>query len=154
MRIEMERKRMNTRVKKKRYVYFLLFRIILLLIVQNLLRITLLIGFGRMEGKDLADRNSCYRKSPKTNALTNRYSFRGALAISVIKSGLICAPSIRGVLFVCFTRHWQMFGKSDTENSYIDQESDFESSCREYIFPNERFSKFFFFIHSDFHTGK
>lgn len=47
-----------------------------------------------------------------------------------------------------------MFGKSDTENSYIDQESDFESSCREYIFPNERFSKFFFFIHSDFHTGK
>lgn len=37
-----------------------------------------------------------------------------------------------------------MFGKSDTENSYIDQESDFESSCREYIFPNERFPKFFF----------
>lgn len=110
------------------------------------------VGF---EGKDLADRNSCYRKSPETNALNlYRYSFRGALPISVIKSGLICAPSIRGLLFVCFTRHWQMFGKSDTENSYIDQESDFESTCREYIFPRAFSYFFFFFIHSDFHAGK
>lgn len=37
-----------------------------------------------------------------------------------------------------------MCGKSDTENSYIDQESDFESSCREYIFRRfQRFPKFF-----------
>lgn len=38
-----------------------------------------------------------------------------------------------------------MFGKSDTENSYIDQESDFESTCREYIFPRA-FSYIFFFL--------
>lgn len=28
-----------------------------------------------------------------------------------------------------------MSGKSDTENSYIGQEFDFDCSCREYIFP-------------------